>query len=61
MMFSPYNNTRPYHPWDGEDCSYLFAYAGDVRTRSQSTLTAAVIMFIVILLLSEYGNTCLIS
>ncbi len=26
MMYSPYNNTRPYKPWAGEDCSYLFAY-----------------------------------
>eukprot|EP01035_Chromulina_nebulosa_P018558 gene18558-24281_t len=27
MTYSPYNNTRPYHPWAGEDCSYLLAYA----------------------------------
>jgi len=31
MMYSPYNNTREYHPWDGEDCSYIFAYAGAGR------------------------------
>ena len=27
MMYSPYNNTRPFHPWGGDDCSFLFAYA----------------------------------
>ncbi len=27
MMYSPYNNTREYHPWGGEDCSYIMAYA----------------------------------
>jgi len=27
MMYSPYNNTRAFFPWGGEDCSYLFAYA----------------------------------
>lgn len=27
MMYSPYNNTRAYVPWGGEDCSYLMAYA----------------------------------
>ena len=31
MMYSPYNNTREYQPWDGEDCSYIFAYAGAGR------------------------------
>lgn len=28
MMYSPYNNTREYKPWGGEDCSYIMAYAG---------------------------------
>jgi hypothetical protein len=31
MMYSPYNNTREYHPWDGEDCSYIFPYAAAGR------------------------------
>lgn len=26
-MYSPYNNTRVYKRWNGEDCSYLFAYS----------------------------------
>ncbi len=31
MMYSPYNNTREYFPWAGEDCSYLFAYEAGNR------------------------------
>lgn len=31
MMYSPYNNTRAYHPWGGEDCSFLFPYAAAGR------------------------------
>jgi hypothetical protein len=27
MMYDPYNNTREYYSWLGEDCSYLVAYA----------------------------------
>eukprot|EP01038_Epipyxis_sp_PR26KG_P011787 gene11787-15773_t len=26
MMYSPYNNTREFKPWGGEDCSYIFPY-----------------------------------
>jgi hypothetical protein len=28
MMYSPYNNTRDYYPWGGEDCSFIFPYCG---------------------------------
>jgi hypothetical protein len=31
MMYSPYNNTREFHPWGGDDCSYLHAYSGSPR------------------------------
>jgi hypothetical protein len=27
MVFNPYNNTRPWRRWGGEDCSYLPAFA----------------------------------
>jgi hypothetical protein len=27
MMYNPYNSTQEYHPWAGEDCSYLPAYS----------------------------------
>jgi hypothetical protein len=27
MMYDPYNNSRKFKPWAGEDCSYLHAYA----------------------------------
>lgn len=26
MVYSPYNNTRNYRPWGGEDCSYIWPY-----------------------------------
>ena len=31
MMYSPYENTREYFPWGGEDCSYIMPYAGASR------------------------------
>lgn len=31
MMYSPYNNSREYHPWQGEDCSFLLAYCAACR------------------------------
>ncbi|CAN0392971.1 unnamed protein product, partial [Ectocarpus sp. 8 AP-2014] len=27
MTYSPYNNTRPWYAWMGEDCSFLVAFA----------------------------------
>lgn len=27
MMYNPFNNTQEYHPWEGEDCSYMWAYS----------------------------------
>lgn len=27
MMYDPYNNSREFKPWGGEDCSYLHPYA----------------------------------
>lgn len=26
LMYSPYNNSRPYRSWQGDDCSFLYAY-----------------------------------
>eukprot|EP00602_Paraphysomonas_sp_CaronLab_P006179 CAMPEP_0185022774 /NCGR_PEP_ID=MMETSP1103-20130426/5476_1 /TAXON_ID=36769 /ORGANISM="Paraphysomonas bandaiensis, Strain Caron Lab Isolate" /LENGTH=939 /DNA_ID=CAMNT_0027554999 /DNA_START=122 /DNA_END=2940 /DNA_ORIENTATION=- len=34
MMYDPYNNSREYKPWGGEDCSYLFAYAAGPKSHS---------------------------
>jgi hypothetical protein len=44
-MYSPYNNTRAYHPWGGEDCSYLFAYAFAERKYMQMTLPLFIVFF----------------
>jgi len=41
MMYSPYNNTREYHPWEGEDCSYLWAYCGTCGIRPPFFLALA--------------------
>jgi hypothetical protein len=49
MMFSPYNNTRPYHPWGGEDCSYLFAYASSFRNVYCETVIYVFFLFIFLL------------
>ena len=27
MMYNPFNNTQEYRPWEGEDCSYMWAYS----------------------------------
>lgn len=49
MMFSPYNNSRTYKPWDGEDCSYIFAYASAWRS-----LPFPIYSMIAILLLTTF-------
>jgi hypothetical protein len=49
MMYSPYNNTREYFPWGGEDCSYLFAYAGSDRACVQP------LFFVVVLVILSIG------
>jgi len=36
MMYSPYNNTRTFHPWEGEDCSFLWAYCAGGRSHPGS-------------------------
>lgn len=33
MMYSPYNRSRPFVPWQGEDCSYLHPYESAARVR----------------------------
>lgn len=32
MMYSPYNNSREYQSWQGDDCSFLVAYCAASRT-----------------------------
>ena len=53
MMYSPYNMSREYHPWAGEDCSWLYAYQGTNRNiMSNSILLASVLVLIVSLVLA---------
>ena len=33
MIYSPYQNWRPYQRWGGEDCSFLWAYCAACRGR----------------------------
>jgi hypothetical protein len=38
MMYNPFNNTRPYAPLQGEDCSWIVAFAGAQGAWSLRTL-----------------------
>lgn len=46
MMYSPYQaGEREYHAWEGEDCSYLWAYcAGTATTASWALLLLALLL-----------------
>ena len=46
MMYSPYNNTRKYFPWDGEDCSYLAAYCAACALNKTSILFLALCLLV---------------
>ena len=48
MMYSPYNNTRPYHPWAGEDCSYLFAYSAGNRLFTVSSFWLSLVLILIL-------------
>ena len=55
MMYSPFNNTRSYFPWDGEDCSYLFAYAAaEPSHRLASVISVTIICGLLLRLLYDY-------
>ena len=53
-MYSPYNNTREYYPWAGEDCSYLMPYAAASGTHTVGTfLVLAWVSMCVFLLVDD--------
>eukprot|EP00605_Chrysophyceae_sp_TOSAG23-4_P000108 GSChrysophyteH1.ASY1.ANO1.118.1 assembled CDS len=53
MMYSPYNQTREYHPWGGEDCSWLYAYQGaDKGVMSNSMYLASILIICISLVLA---------
>ncbi|CAN0202808.1 unnamed protein product [Ectocarpus sp. 6 AP-2014] len=41
MTYSPYNNTRPWYAWMGEDCSFLVAFAAAPRSSRAPSMLAA--------------------
>lgn len=49
MVYSPYNNTRPYHPWGGEDCSFVFPYSAASYT-SVLTITTRIPVWLLMIL-----------
>ncbi len=56
MMYSPYNNTREYHPWDGEDCSYIFAYEGGLRSFSMNMQAWYWVLLVAMVVLLSVGS-----
>ena len=44
MMYNPFNNTRPYYPFGGEDCSWIVAFAGAQSLWTTGTLILNVVM-----------------
>ncbi|KAJ8605840.1 hypothetical protein CTAYLR_000511 [Chrysophaeum taylorii] len=61
MMYSPYNNTRPYHAWAGEDCSFLWAYCGAHRISPSSSSGGATLLFFFFFFLLSSGSFFLLS
>jgi len=54
MMYSPYNNSRAFQPWGGEDCSYLFAYAAATRRLSMDNIvTVALVALLTLFLIQQ--------
>jgi hypothetical protein len=52
MMYSPYNRSREYKPWGGEDCSYLFPWAAAPRAARPSALVLVLLAAAWLLLLA---------
>jgi hypothetical protein len=53
-MYSPFNQTRKYHPWGGEDCSWIYAYQGAGKNiLSNSMYLASLLVLGVSLILSS--------
>lgn len=54
MMYSPYNNTRAFVPWQGEDCSFLHPYEAGFRSGrvfSEVVATVEIVLMIAIVAL----------
>lgn len=50
MMYSPYNSSLEFHPWAGEDCSFLHAYSSAFCYRYSFTANIFVLVLLAIAL-----------
>ena len=52
-IYSPFNQTRVYHPWAGEDCSWLYAYqAAGKNVIGNNLYLASALVFVVSIVLA---------
>jgi hypothetical protein len=57
MTYNPYNSSRPWRVWGGEDCSYLPAFAG-ANSRSDSPQAWQLLATLATALLLAAGAVC---
>lgn len=57
MMHDPYNNTREYKLWGGEDCSYISAYAAGPKSCSFSLVLCVAFILLTFLLQAVISNS----
>jgi len=57
MMYSPYNNTREYKPWGGEDCSYHFPYAAGSSGGTLSVSIWFLVFLVTCMLLTQHSSS----
>lgn len=55
MMYSPYENYKEFHPWGGEDCSYLHAYAA-APSVMRSGFSVVLLLVLLVTVALGYGG-----
>ena len=55
MMYSPYNNTREFEAWGGEDCSYILPYAAASRAYDVGIALVVAWLSICVFLFADVG------
>lgn len=56
-IHSPFNMTRTFKPWAGEDCSWMFAYAAGSRSGSVLTSINALVLTLLMCIVLSYMPT----
>lgn len=59
MSYVPYNNTRPYYPFYGEDCSWIVAFAAAPNSGLRSANVWLQVLFVglfTVLLMRHYSQ-----